>query len=91
MCAPLAISKAGTADVRTLAIELACRLVPACRRFSRHERWRWIRYQPESEISRWYERRFSQGGSRMCRIVIVASSGRLVQNLTLRPTMQPDK
>ena len=36
----LGISKAGNAYVRTLAIELA---------------WRWLCYQPESEISRWYE------------------------------------
>lgn len=59
----MGISKAGNAYVRTLAIELA---------------WRWLRYQPESEISRWYERRFDQGGSRMRRIGIVALARKIL-------------
>ena len=62
----LGISKAGNAYVRTLAIELA---------------WRWLRYQPESEISRWYERRFGQGGSRMRRIGIVAVARKILVKL----------
>lgn len=59
----LGISKSGNAYVRTLAIELA---------------WRWLRYQPESEISRWYEHRFDQGGSRMRRIGIVALARKIL-------------
>jgi transposase len=59
----LGISKAGNAYVRILAIELA---------------WRWLRYQPESEISRWYERRFGQGGSRMRRVGIVALARKIL-------------
>jgi hypothetical protein len=32
------MSKKGNFDIRALVIELGCRLAPACRRFSRHER-----------------------------------------------------
>jgi transposase len=66
----LGISKAGNAYVRTLAIELA---------------WRWIRYQPESELSHWYERRFGQGGSRTRRIGIVALARKILVALWRYP------
>ena len=72
------MSKAGNRHVRALAIEIACRLAPACRRFSRHERWGWLRYQPESELSRWYQRRFGDGSSRVRRIGIVALARKLL-------------
>lgn len=56
------ISKAGNRRVRTLMVELA---------------WSWLRYQPESELSKWFTRRFAGGGPRMRRIGIVALARRL--------------
>ena len=56
------ISKAGHARARALLVELA---------------WLWLRYQPESAISRWFLRRFSGGGKRLRRIGIVAVARRL--------------
>ena len=75
------IGKSGNRYVRALAIEIACRLAPACRRFSRHERWGWLRYQPDSELTRWYEERFAHGSSRMRRIGIVAVARKLLVEL----------
>ena len=57
------IDKAGIARVRTLAIELA---------------WCWLRHQPDSELARWYERRFGHGGPRSRRIGIVALARKLL-------------
>ena len=57
------ISKAGSARLRHLAVELA---------------WLWLRYQPESELSRWYMRRFGAGGPRLRRIGIVALARKLM-------------
>ena len=56
------ISKAGNRRVRTLMVELA---------------WSWLRYQPESELSKWFTRRFAGGGKRLRRIGIVALARRL--------------
>ena len=56
------ISKAGNRRVRTLLVELA---------------WNWLRYQPDSELSQWFNRRFAGGGKRMRRIGIVALARRL--------------
>jgi transposase len=72
------MSKAGNRHVRALAIEIACRLAPACRRRLRHERWGWLRYQPESELTQWYQRRFGHGSSRVRRIGIVALARKLL-------------
>src|SRR3972149_10605309 len=44
------VSKAGNRHVRALAIEIA---------------WGWLRYQPESELSQWYQRRFGGGRRRV--------------------------
>lgn len=60
------ISKAGSARIRTLAIELS---------------WTWLRFQPHSKLSRWYIRRFASGGKRMRRIGIVAMARRLLIDL----------
>ena len=60
------ISKAGNPRVRALLIELA---------------WLWLRYQPQSKHSRWFQERFGQGGSRQRRIGIVALARRLVIDL----------
>jgi transposase len=60
------ISKAGNRRVRTLAIEIA---------------WAWLRYQPQSKLSRWFLERFAGGGSRLRRIGIVALARRLLIDL----------
>ncbi len=57
------ISKAGNRPVRAMAIEIA---------------WSWLRNQPQSELSRWYDRRFAKGGSRIRRIGIVALARKLL-------------
>ena len=56
------ISKAGNRRVRALMVELA---------------WCWLRYQPQSELSQWFNRRFAGGGKRLRRIGIVALARRL--------------
>jgi len=60
------ISRAGNRRVRTMAIEIA---------------WSWLRYQPQSRLSEWYEQRFGSGGKRMRRIGIVAMARRLMIDL----------
>jgi transposase len=57
------ISKAGNRWVRGMVIEIA---------------WGWLRYQPESELSQWYQRRFGHGNSRLRRIGIVALARRML-------------
>jgi transposase len=59
------ISKQGNRRVRALLIEMA---------------WFWLRYQPQSELSRWFARRTQGGGpnKRGRRIAIVAVARRLV-------------
>lgn len=57
------ISKAGNRRVRARAIEMA---------------WMWVRYQPESALSRWFQERFGQGSSRQRRIGIVALARKLL-------------
>jgi len=60
------ISKAGNRPVRGMAIEIA---------------WSWLRFQPDSALSRWYERRFADGSSRVRRIGIVALARKLLIEL----------
>ena len=60
------ISKAGNVWVRAVAIEMA---------------WAWLRFQPRSELARWYRERYAQGGSRMRRIGIVAVARKLLVDL----------
>jgi transposase len=43
--------------------------------------WGWLRYQPNSALSRWYRARFATGGSRQGRIGIVALARRLMIDL----------
>ena len=57
------ISKAGNKRIRRLMIELA---------------WLWLRYQPQSALSQWFEQRFGSGGKRMRRIGIVALARKLL-------------
>ena len=57
------ISKAGNRRARTLAVELA---------------WLWLRYQPESELSRWFHARVGDLKGRIRRIAIVALARKLM-------------
>jgi len=57
------ISKEGNKRVRSLSIELA---------------WSWLRYQPDSQLSQWYQKRFALAGKRMRRVGIVALARRLI-------------
>jgi transposase len=59
----LGIDKAGNKRVRWMAIEGA---------------WSWLRFQPESALSQWYEQRFAHGGPRMRKIGIVALARKLL-------------
>lgn len=56
------ISKSGSKRLRTLLVQLS---------------WMWLRLQPESELTRWFARRFGDGGKRSRRIGIVALARRL--------------
>ena len=40
--------------------------------------WIWLRFQPGSALSQWYQRRFAGGGARMRRIGIVALARKLL-------------
>ena len=40
--------------------------------------WLWLRYQPDSQLSQWYQARFAGGGKRMRRVGIIASARRLL-------------
>jgi transposase len=60
------ISRAGNAQIRAIAIELA---------------WCWLQYQPESALAQWYARRWAQGGVRGHKIGIVAVARRLMIDL----------
>ena len=43
--------------------------------------WAWLHYQPESALSRWYNRRFAEGSSLVRRIGIVALARKLLIEL----------
>ena len=43
--------------------------------------WYWLRFQPDSELTQWFKRRFAAGGKRMRRVGIVAMARRLVISL----------
>jgi transposase len=60
------ISKSGNRHVRVRAIEMA---------------WMWLRYNPGSVLTKWYQERFGQGGSRQRRIGIVALARKLLISL----------
>jgi transposase len=57
------IGKDGSRHIRGSAIELA---------------WGWLRFQPESELSKWYEARFGKGSKRVRKIGIVALARKLL-------------
>jgi transposase len=43
--------------------------------------WGWLRFQPESELSKWYQRRFGSGSQRVRKIGIVALARKLLIEL----------
>ena len=57
------ISKAGNRRVRWMMTELA---------------WGWLRYQPRSELSQWYQRRFGRGNRRLRKVGIMALARKLL-------------
>ena len=57
------ISKAGNTLMRAMAIEIA---------------WGWLRHQPDSELSQWYQERFGAGSTRLHKIGIVALARKLL-------------
>jgi transposase len=57
------ISKAGNRPIRAMVIEIA---------------WAWLRYQPQSELSLWFLRRFAHGSKRVRKIGIVALARKLL-------------
>ena len=59
----LGISKVGNRHICAMAIEIA---------------WGWLRYQPNSELSRWYQRRVGKGSKRLHQIGIVALARKLL-------------
>ena len=40
--------------------------------------WGWLQYQPNSELSQWYQRRFGKGNARLRKIGIVALARKLL-------------
>ena len=77
------ISKAGNTLIRAMAIEIA---------------WGWLRFQPDSALSQWYQERFGAGSTRLHKIGIVAlackllialwhylETGELPEGATLKP------
>jgi len=57
------ISKAGNCRVRGIMVELG---------------WSWLRHQPTSELSRWFQRRFGKGNSRLRKVGLVALARKLL-------------
>jgi len=55
--------KDGNAWIRPMTIELC---------------WQWLRWQPRSALSLWYEKRFAHGGKRMRKIGITALARKLL-------------
>ena len=60
------ISKAGNQRVRTRLIELS---------------WLWLRYQPNSDLTKWFNQRYAGTGKRAKRVGIVAVARRLLIQL----------
>jgi transposase len=62
-CHEQGISKAGNKWLRRVAIQIA---------------WSWVRWQPGSELTQWFIRRFAGGGRRQRRVGIVALARKLM-------------
>jgi transposase len=59
----LGSAKAGNRHIRAMAMEIA---------------WAWRRFQPDSSLSQWYERRFGAGSARLRKLGIVALARKLL-------------
>jgi transposase len=57
------ITRAGNRHVRRVMVQLA---------------WGWLRYQPDSALTQWYQRKFGSGSGRLRRIGIVALARKLL-------------
>jgi transposase len=57
------ISKTGRGRIRSLSIQIS---------------WGWLRFQPQSKLTQWYNERYAGGGKRMRRIGIVAVARKLL-------------
>jgi transposase len=57
------VTRAGNKHVRRLMVRLA---------------WSWLRYQPDSALTQWYQGKFGRGGRRFRRIGIVALARKLL-------------
>ena len=57
------ISKAGNRRLRWMAVEIA---------------WMWLRWQPQSALSCWYQQRFGAGNARLRKVGIVALARKLL-------------
>ena len=57
------ITRAGHKHVRRLMVQLA---------------WGWVRYQPDTALTEWFQRKFGQGSRRLRRIGIVALARKLL-------------
>jgi transposase len=60
------ISHSGNRRVRAMSVEIA---------------WCWLRRQPQSALSQWFQQRFATGGARLRKIGIVAMARRLMVEL----------
>lgn len=56
------ISKAGNKPARVMMVELA---------------WCWLRYQPQSDLAKWYRRRFSEKAGRSRKVGVIALARKL--------------
>lgn len=59
----LGIGKSGNGRVRRMMVQIG---------------WLWLRYQPRSALTRWYRKRFAEGGARLRRIGLVALARKLL-------------
>ena len=57
------LSKAGNKRMRTMLVEIA---------------WCWLRYQPQSALAQWWQRRFGKTGGRARKVAIVALARKLL-------------
>ena len=57
------IAKAGNAHIRTMAVEIA---------------WGWLRFQPDSALTQWYQQHFGHSSSHLRRLGIVALARKLL-------------
>ena len=57
------ITRAGNKHVRRVMVQLA---------------WGWVRYQPDTALTQWFQRKFGSGSGRLRRIGIIALARKLL-------------